>query len=116
VNGNSSGVRPTARASANISDAPVAEGNVHHQDEQYHQHGQPHDQHAETAIPTAKAVAGGFSARLVARWPSAVRPPVRQIRIVAVPLIADVPAKTAFDAPAGFSAPKAASLACFSAG
>jgi hypothetical protein len=35
---------------------------------------------------------------------------------VAVPLITDVPAKTAFDAPAGFSAPSAASLACFSAG
>ena len=30
-------------------------------------------------MPTAKAVAGGFSARLVARWPSAVLPPVRQM-------------------------------------
>ena len=52
-------------------------------------------------MPTAKAVAGGFSARLVARWPSAVLPPVRQITIVAVPLITEVPAKTALDAPAG---------------
>ena len=62
-------------------------------------------------MPTAKAVAGGFSARLVARWPSAVLPPVRQITIVAVPLITEVPANTAFDAPAGFSAPDGASLA-----
>ena len=67
-------------------------------------------------MPTAKAVAGGFSAKLVARWPSAVLPPVRQTTIVAVPLITEVPAKTAFDAPAGFSAPRAASPACFSAG
>ena len=58
-------------------------------------------------IPTAKAVAGGFSARLVTRWPSAVSPPVRQMRMVAVPLITDVPANTAFDAPAGLSAPRA---------
>ena len=62
-------------------------------------------------MPIAKAVAGGFSARLVARWPSAVLPPVRQMRIVAVPLITEVPANTALDAPAGFSAPDAASLA-----
>ena len=67
-------------------------------------------------IPIAKAVAGGFSARLVARWPSAVRLPVRQIRIVAVPLITEVPANTALEAPAGFSAPDAVSLALFSAG
>ena len=33
-----------------------------------------------------------------------------------MPLITDVPANTAFDAPAGFSAPEGASLACFSAG
>ena len=67
-------------------------------------------------MPTVKAVAGGFSARLVARWPSAVLLPVLQMRIVAVPLMTDVPAKTALDAPAGFSAPDAASLARFSAG
>jgi len=57
------------------------------------------------ANATANAVAGGFSARLVERWPSAVLPPVRQITIVAVPLITDVPAKTAFDAPAGSLCP-----------
>ena len=56
-------------------------------------------------MPTAKAVAGGFSARLVARLPSAVLFPVRQTTIVEVPLITEVPAKTAFDAPAGLSAP-----------
>jgi len=62
------------------------------------------------------AVAGGFSARLVARPPSDVLRPVRQMTMAAVPLITEVPAKTAFDAPAGFSAPRAASPACFSAG
>ena len=40
---------------------------------------------------------------------------VRQMIAVATLLITEVPAKTAFDAPAGFSAPSAALLACFSA-
>ena len=38
-------------------------------------------------------MAGGFSARLVARWPSADLLPVRQIRMVAVPLMTEVPGK-----------------------
>ena len=38
-------------------------------------------------MATGKAVAGGFSARFVARLPDAVRVPVRQIGMVAVPLI-----------------------------
>ncbi len=67
-------------------------------------------------MPMAKSVAGGFSARLVARWPRADLPPVRQTTMVAVPLITEVPAKTAFDAPAGFSAPDGALLVSFSAG
>jgi hypothetical protein len=46
----------------------------------------------------------------------AVPAPVRQIRMDALPLMTDVPANTAFDAPAGFSAPEAASPASFSAG
>ena len=116
--GNSSGVSPTASASANISDSSTGRWNEMFTTRTNstintvsHMISMP-----KRRMPTAKAVAGGFSARLVARWPSAVLPPVRQMTIVAVPLITDVPAKTAFDAPAGFSAPKAASLACFSAG
>jgi hypothetical protein len=54
-------------------------------------------------IPRAKSVAGGFSARLVASWPSADLPPVRQIRMVAVPLMTEVPENTTLEAPAGFS-------------
>ena len=87
------------------------EGDVHDKHEQHHQHSEAHDQHSKRRMPTAKAVAGGFSARLVARLPSAVLLPVQQMTIDAVPLITEVPAKTAFDAPAGFPAPKAASLA-----
>ena len=59
-------------------------------------------------IPKAKSVAGGFSARLVASWPSADLPPVRQISMVAVPLITEVPENTALEAPAGPSASDAA--------
>jgi hypothetical protein len=71
------------------------------QDEQHHQHGEAHDQQPKCRMPTTKAVSGGFSARLVARCPSAVLLPVRQTTIVAVPLMTEVPAKTALDAPAG---------------
>ena len=116
--GSSSGVSPTASASANISDSSTGRWN-----EMFTTRTNSTINTVSRMIsmpkrrmPTAKAVAGGFSARLVARWPSAVLPPVRQMTIVAVPLITEVPAKTAFDGPAGFSAPKAASLACFSAG
>ena len=59
---------------------------------------------------------GGFSARLVASWPSADLLPVRQIRMVAVPLMTEVPANTTLEAPAGFSTPEAESLTDFSAG
>ena len=116
--GSSSGVSPTASASANISDSSTGRWN-----EMFTTRTNSTINTVRRMIsmpnrrmPTAKAVAGGFSARLVARWPSAVLPPVRQTTIVAVPLITEVPAKTAFDAPAGFSAPRAASPACFSAG
>ena len=52
-------------------------------------------------------MAGGFSARLVASWPSADLLPVRQIRMVAVPLMTEVPANTTLEAPAGFFSPEA---------
>ena len=67
-------------------------------------------------IPSAKSVAGGFSARLVARWPSADLLPVRHTRMVAVPLMTEVPENTTLDAPAGFSAPEPESPTRFSAG
>ena len=67
-------------------------------------------------MPTVNAVAGGFSARLTASLPRAVALPVRQTSTVAVPLMTDVPAKTAFDAPVGLSALAAVSPTDFSAG
>ena len=116
--GSSSGVSPTASASANISDSSSGRWN-----EMFTTRTNSTISTVTRVIsmpkrwmPTAKAVAGGFSARLVARWPSAVRRPVRQTTAVAVPLITEVLAKTAFDASAGASQATASSLACFSAG
>ena len=116
--GSSSGVRPTASATANISDSNIGRAKTMFTTSTNstisivkRMISMP-----KRRMPMVNAVAGGFSDRLVARWPSAVLFPVRQIRMVAVPLMTDVPAKTALEAPAGFSAPDAASLTCFSAG
>jgi len=67
-------------------------------------------------IPTSKAVAGVFSTRLLARLPSDVARPVRQMTTVPVPLMTDVPAKTVFDAPPGPSSAVCVFPDCFSAG
>ncbi len=116
--GSSSGVSPTASATANIRDS--SNGRLKKifttrtnstMNTVNRMISMP-----KRRMPMANAVAGGFSARLVARWPSAVPLPVRQMRIVAVPLITEVPANTALGAPAGFAAPDAASPARFSAG
>ena len=72
--GSSSGVSPTASASANISDSSTGRWN-----EMFTTRTNSTINTVRRMIsmpnrrmPTAKAVAGGFSARLVARWPSAV--------------------------------------------
>ena len=110
--GSSSGVSPTASASANISDSSTGRWN------------EMFTTSTKSTIRTVRRMIsmpkrrdadreGGrpaaFRRGCVARWPSAVARPVRQTRIVAVPLMTEVPAKTAFDAPAGFSAPAAES-------
>lgn len=61
-------------------------------------------------------MAGGFSARLVARLPRTVRASVRQITIVTFLLMTEVPANTTLEAPVGSSGPVAVSLAYLSAG
>ena len=92
--GNSSGVRPTARARANISDSstgrwkPMFTTSTNRTIRSVSRMiSMP-----KRRTPRTKAVAGGFSARLVARCPNAVRAPVRQMTMVAVPLTTDVPA------------------------
>ena len=116
--GSNSGVRPTARATANITDSRIgrAKAIFTTSTNTISTTVKRMISRLKRRIPTAKSVAGGFSARLVARCPSADLPPVRQTKMVAVPLMTEVPENTTLDAPDGFSAPKAASLTHFSAG
>ena len=118
IMGSSSGVSPTASASANISDSST---------------GRCSETFTTTTnstistvrrmirmpkrrMPVMNAVAGAFSERLLARRPSEVLRPVRQTRMVAVPLITDVPANSAFGAFAGSSAATPRSSACLGTG
>src|SRR5208337_1059861 len=116
--GSSSGVSPTASASGNINDSSTGRWKkmLITRTNSTISTVKRMISMPKRRMPTAKAVAGGFSDRLVARWPSAVRSPVRHKTMVPVPLMTEVPANTALDAPEGFSAPVALSFASFSAG
>ena len=67
-------------------------------------------------IPRANASRGRSVARPCASPPSSVSRPVRHTSAVAVPLIAEVPMNTKFEAPDGSSAGGARSAARFSTG
>ena len=116
--GSNSGVRPTARATANMIDSSIGRANQTFttSTNMISTTVKRMISMLKRRIPRAKSVAGGFSARLVASWPSADLLPVRQIRMVAVPLMTEVPANTTLEAPAGFFSPEAESLTHFSAG
>ena len=67
-------------------------------------------------MPVSNEVAGGRLASDSPIPPRAVREPVRQRRTRAVPLITEVPMKTAFPASARASSAAAETPGCFSTG
>ncbi len=116
--GSSSGVSPTANATANMTDSSTDRWNDRFTTSTNNTMNTVKRMISipKRRIPTANAVAGGFSERLVAKCPSAVSAPVRHTSTTAVPLMIEVPANTALEAPVGLSAPDAVSLTSFSAG
>ncbi len=102
--GSSSGVRPTARATANRIDSRIGRANQMFttSTKTISATAKRMISMLKLRIPSAKSVAGGLAARLVASRPIADLLLVRQIRMVVVPLMTEVPENTTLEAPPGF--------------
>ena len=116
--GKSSGVRPTARASANSSDSRKGRWNTTlvATTNSTRKTVSRSIRNPNWRIPRSNASLGRSVASPCASPPSSVARPVRHTKAVAVPLITEVPMKTKFVAPEGSSAGTARSATCFSTG
>ena len=118
IMGSSSGVSPTASASANISDSSQGRWNSTFTASTNNTRKivRRRMRKPNWRIPSSKAVGGGGAISVPLSWPNAVASPVRQTTATALPLITEVPMKTALTASPASRAGVADASTRFSAG
>ena len=116
--GSSSGVSPTASATANRNDSSHGrwKNAFTSRTNSTIRMARRRMSRPKLRTPISKDVAGGFCARLSLISPRAVAAPVRQASMLAVPLTTEVPMNTALDAAPRSAAPAPRSPGRFSTG